>query len=100
MIERLENVMHTQFGGRDYWLVSVPLNTYLIIIALIIIIIILLPEEECYIYHTSSSVQARKSMLYAKHLREAGSNFMKEVRLIICSCHPESYDVIDFCRAV
>ena len=24
MMERLENVMHTQFGGREYWLVSSP----------------------------------------------------------------------------
>ena len=45
MMERLENVMHTQFGGRDYWLVSVPVNTNLKIIALIIIIILLLLEK-------------------------------------------------------
>ena len=28
MMERLENVMHTQFGGREYWLVSAHMYEY------------------------------------------------------------------------
>ena len=81
MLERLETVMHSSYGGREYWLVS-PC-TYVAYSSLH-------ASQLCCVV-LSVFMQARKSMVYAKSLRETGNEFMKQVRQTISNTRKQDY---------